>query len=96
MQSERVLEGVVVEFEWRGPHTVTRLDVENADGSTTRWVLEGMSPSYLGRRGWTNDTLVPGDRVRVTIAPLESGEPGGTFLRIELADGTEKVMFGAR
>lgn len=94
METERTIEGRVVEFEWTNPHTWTWLDVENEDGSTTRWGLEGMSPNYLGRRGWTKDTLQPGDRVRITIAPLKSGEPGGTFLRVELEDGTEKVMFG--
>lgn len=94
MQTERTIEGVIVEFEWTNPHTWTWLDVENEDGTTTRWGLEGMSPNYLGRRGWTKDTLEHGDRVAITINPLKSGEPGGTFLRVELEDGTRKVMFG--
>lgn len=94
METEKTIEGEVVEFEWTNPHTWTWVVVDNGDGSVTRWGLEGMSPNYLGRRGWTKDTLQPGDHVRITIAPLKSGEPGGTFLRVELEDGTEKVMFG--
>jgi hypothetical protein len=90
------IEGEVVEFQWTNPHTWTWLDVTNEDGSVTRWGLEGMSPNFLGRRGWTRHTLAPGDTVTIVIAPLKSGEPGGTFLRATLEDGTEKVMFGGR
>ena len=53
-----------------------------------------MSPNFLGRRGWSKNTLKPGDHVKIVYAPLKSGEPGGTFLRATLADGTEMVMFG--
>jgi hypothetical protein len=40
------------------------------------------------------DVLKPGDKVEIVIYPLKSGEPGGTFLRATLPDGTVKVMFG--
>ncbi|HEU4619901.1 MAG TPA: DUF6152 family protein [Gammaproteobacteria bacterium] len=96
MESEKTIEGDIVEFQWTNPHTWTWLNVKNDDGSVTRWGLEGMSPNFLGRRGWTRETLKPGDRVKVVIHPLKNGDPGGTFLRVTLADGTEKVMFGGR
>ena len=94
MTTETVLEGTVVEFQWINPHTWTWLDVTHEDGSVTRWGLEGMNPSFLGRRGWNESTLEPGDRIQVAIYPLKSGAPGGTLLRATLADGTVKVMFG--
>ena len=94
MATEKALEGEVVEFQWTNPHTWTWLNVTNADGSVTKWGLEGMSPNFLGRRGWSKNTLKPGDHVKIVIAPLKSGEPGGTFLRATLEDGTERVMFG--
>ena len=87
------LTGNVKEFQWTNPHTWTWLAVTNADGSTTRWGLEGMSPNYLGRRGWSKNTFKPGDKIKVTIWPLKSGEPGGTLQRATLADGTEVVNF---
>jgi hypothetical protein len=68
--------------------------VKNDDGSVTRWGFEGMSPNFLGRRGWTKNTMKPGDHVKITFAPLKSGEPGGTLLRATLQDGTEMVNFG--
>ena len=94
MQTEKTLEGEVVEFQWTNPHTWTWLNVKNEDGSVTKWGLEGMSPNFLGRRGWSKNTLKPGDHIKVVIAPLKSGEPGGTFLRATLADGTQMAMFG--
>jgi hypothetical protein len=53
-----------------------------------------MSPNFLGRRGWNKNTLRAGDHVEIVIYPLKSGEPGGTFLRATLPDGTVKIMFG--
>jgi hypothetical protein len=94
MTTEKTIEGEVVEFEWTNPHTWTWVNVTNADGTVTEWGLEGMSPNFLGRRGWTNSTLKSGDHVEIVIYPLKSGEPGGTFLRATLPDGTVKVMFG--
>ena len=94
MTTEKVIEGDVVEFQWTNPHTWTWVSVTNPDGSVTEWGLEGMSPNFLGRRGWTKSTLKPGDHVEIVVYPLKSGEPGGTFLRATLPDGTVKVMFG--
>lgn len=94
LDTEIELTGDVVEFRWTGPHTWTRLDVTNEDGSVTQWALEGMGPDYLGRRGWTRDTLGSGDTITVVASPLKNGEPGGMFRRCTLEDGTVKVMFG--
>jgi len=94
MQTSKEIEGEVVEFQWTNPHTWTWIDVTNADGSKTRWGLEGMSPNFLGRRGWSKNTFKPGDKIKVTIWPLKSGEPGGTLQRATLPDGTEVVNFG--
>lgn len=92
VETELELRGEVVAFDWMQPHTVTRLAVTDDDGSVTTWVLEGMSPDYLGRRGWTNATLAPGDTITVVVHPQRDGGPGGTFLRCTLPDGTVKVM----
>lgn len=94
MQTEKTIEGTIVEFQWTNPHTWTWVDVTNADGTVTRWGLEGMSPNFLGRRGWSKNTFKPGDHVTMVIAPLKSGEPGGTLMRATLADGTQMVNFG--
>jgi uncharacterized protein DUF6152 len=94
MQTNKEIEGEVVEFQWTNPHTFLWVNVKNADGSETRWGLEGMSPNFLGRRGWTKRTFEPGDHIKAVIWPLKSGEPGGTLQRATLPDGSEVVNFG--
>ena len=91
---EITISGVIKEFQWTNPHTFTWVDVANGSGGTDTWGIEGMSPNYLGRRGWTKNTLKPGDKVSVVIYPLKDGQKGGTFLRCTLADGKQMVMFG--
>lgn len=88
------LTGTIKEFQWTNPHTFTWIEVPNQSGVVETWAIEGMSPNYLGRRGWTRNTLKPGDKVSIVINPLKDGSKGGTFLRCTLADGTVMVMFG--
>jgi|SRR5262245_50336017 len=73
------LEGTVQEFKYTSPHTFILLVVKAQDGSTTVWNLEGATPSALAREGWSSKTLKAGDEVKMTIAPLRSGAPGGAW-----------------
>ena len=91
---ETTITGTIKEFQWTNPHTFTWIDVKNDQGVVETWGIEGMSPNYLGRRGWSKHTLKPGDKVSIVIYPLKNGEKGGTFLRCTLPDGKEMVMFG--
>lgn len=82
------LSGTVKDWQWVNPHTWLQLSVPSAAGET-EWRIEGRSPNVLSRRGWKRKLLSPGDKVTVVIYPLKSGEPGGAFVRLELADGTD-------
>ena len=73
------LEGVVREFKYTSPHTFILLDVKAQDGSTTVWNLEGGTPSALVRDGWSSQSLKPGDELKMMVAPLHSGAPGGSW-----------------
>ena len=83
------LEGVVQEFRFTNPHTFIYLVVKQDDGSTVTWSLEGQSPGLLAREGWTSRTLKPGDELKMRIAPLRSGAPGGAWAadQISFRDG---------
>ena len=83
------LEGVVQEFRFANPHSFIYLAVKQEDGSTVTWSLEGQSPSFLVRDGWTSKTLKVGDELRMRIAPLRSGAPGGAWAanQISFRDG---------
>jgi hypothetical protein len=94
-QSDKTITGTVVQFDWTNPHTFIWLEAPTGpNGAMERWGLEGMSPNYLGRRGWTKTTMVPGDKVTVTFHPLKDGAKGGTYLKVQLANGKELINLG--
>lgn len=92
-ETEKTITGIVNRFEWTNPHTWVWVDVTE-NGKTVTWGVEGMSPNYLARRGWTKNTFTPGDKVTLTIRPMRDGSPGGMFVRGILADG-KPVTFAA-
>ena len=96
MKTTKTLTGTVKQFEWTNPHTWLWVMVPNEKGELEQWGIEGMSPNFLGRRGWSKNTLKPGDKVAVEIHPLRNGEHGGTFLNVTLPNGKKLMMFGAQ
>jgi hypothetical protein len=88
--TEKTIEGTVKQWDWTNPHTWLWLNVANDKGGTDTWGIEGMSPNYLARRGWSKSTLKPGDKITVVIRPMRDGSPGGMFVRATMSDG--KVM----
>jgi hypothetical protein len=91
---EKTITGTVSKFEWTNPHSWIWVDVPNEKGGLDSWAVEGMSPNYLARRGWTKTTLKPGDKVTIAVRPLRSGENGGMFVRATLADGRVLTQSG--
>jgi len=83
----KTLVGTVVEFAWTNPHSSIQLDVPTASGGVERWGVELGSPQSLARNGWKSTILKPGETVTVVVNPLKSGEPGGIFVSMVLADG---------
>ena len=92
--TEKTITGVVNRFEWTNPHTWIWIDVTDEKGTVTTWGVEGMSPNYLSRRGWTKTTFKPGDKATVVVRPMRDGSPAGMFVRATLADG-KQLTFGA-
>jgi hypothetical protein len=66
------VEGAVTKVEWRSPHAWIYVDVANDKGEKVNWSFELPSPVTLMRRGWTRDSLKPGDRIKVTGAPAKN------------------------
>lgn len=87
--SSKTLVGTVVEFRWTNPHSSIQVDVPNDSGGVDRWGVEMGSPQSMARNGWRSTILKPGDKVTVVVNPLKSGEFGGIFVSIVLADGTK-------
>ena len=82
------LVGTVLTFSWTNPHSWIEIEVPNASGGSDKWGVECNSPNNMARSGWRSTTLKPGDQVTVTVHPLRSGEKGGRFVSVKLADGT--------
>ena len=78
--------GVVKEFRWTNPHSWIDLEVTDPKG-TALWSVEMNPPPFLIRAGWKSSSLKAGDKVSVTLNPIRTGEPGGIFVSVTLADG---------
>jgi hypothetical protein len=59
------LRGPVTRVEWINPHAWIHIDSKNADGSITKWMVEGGTPNTLLRRGITKDSLAIGTEIVV-------------------------------
>ncbi len=86
MTQEKTITGVVSRFDWTNPHTFIWVDVVNDKGVTESWAIEGMSPNYLGRRGWSKNSVKPGEKITVSVRPLKEGKTGGMFIRAQIGD----------
>ena len=62
------IEGTVTKVDWRSPHAWIYVDVTDDKGQKVNWSFELPSPTTLMRRGWTRESLKPGDRVKVAGA----------------------------
>jgi Family of unknown function (DUF6152) len=80
MTRHETVVGKVRAFQWTNPHTWLWLDVPDGKGGFTLYAFEGMSPNYLGRRGWTRHSLETGDKITVNFFPFKDpARKGGTL-----------------
>jgi len=83
------VEGVVTEFRLINPHARIYFDVTTPEGEVQHWLAEGNAAGILKRRGWTKESLKPGDAIRITGYPARDGGNAMDWKMIALADGTE-------
>jgi len=81
------IDGVVKLWEMTNPHAYLWVYVINAQQKYDLYGFEAPGPQELMRHGWDRTTVSPGDKVRVTFAPLKDGRLGGNLKTIVLADG---------
>jgi hypothetical protein len=63
------IEGTVVQFLFRNPHSFLHVDAPDEKGTIQTWAVEWGGGGQLGRQGVTRDSLRPGDKVVVTGSP---------------------------
>lgn len=83
------LEGRLVRFEFRSPHSYLHMMVPDESGDMQRWAVEWAAPSTLVRQGVSRDTLRTGDSLVVVARPSRAqGEFRTLMLTLERpADG---------
>ena len=90
MKAEKELQGEVAQIKFSNPHGSLSLDVKNADGSNTEWVLTLGSATALAQRGIGKtgpNALHQGDKITVKFLPAKDGSPLGFLRTVIMPDG---------
>jgi hypothetical protein len=91
----KTLQGVVRSFQWGNPHNYIQLVVPDGKGGQEEWSIEAGAPSGVSRMGWSNNSLKPGDKVTMVIAPMRDGSHSGTVKTVVLPDGKQLIGVAA-
>jgi Family of unknown function (DUF6152) len=81
------LKGTVTKWELINPHSWIHIDVKNADGSVTNWMVEGGSPNNLFRLGFTRDSLPPGTVIMIDGFQAKDGSNRAVGQNLTFTDG---------
>ena len=63
------IEGDLVQFLFRNPHSFVQITVKEKNGSEVRYAIEWGGAGQLGEQGVTRETLKIGDHVIITGTP---------------------------
>jgi len=88
------LKGMVTKMEWVNPHSWIHLDVKDADGKVTPWIIEGGSPNSLLRLGFTMNAVKYGMEIVVDGYQAKDGANRGVGVSLMFADG-RKLFLGS-
>lgn len=92
IKSEGKVTGVLTKVAFTNPHGAMTLQVTNADGTTTDWVLTTGSANTLQSLGFGRggqNTVKAGDTVTITYFAARNGKPLGFIRTITLPDARE-------
>ena len=88
------LRGTVTKMEWINPHAWIHIDVKEADGKVTSWMVECGSPNTLLRRGVTKASVTAGMEVLVDGYQSKDGSNKANGRDVTFADG-KKLFLGS-
>ena len=90
-----VMHGVVTKMEWINPHAWIHIDVKDADGKVTSWMIEAGAPNGLLRRGFNKSSLLPGTEIVVEGWQAKDGSNRANGSNITLPNG-QKLFVGSQ
>ena len=76
-----MIEGELVAFLYRNPHSFVHVMAPDPKGTLQRWSIEWGAVAQLNGQGVQRFTLKPGDKVTITGAPARSGEEHKLLMR---------------
>ena len=95
VSKEIKLDGKIVQFVYRNPHSFVHVEAPDAAGATQRWAIEWGGTAQLTGQGVNRDTLKVGDLVTVTGRP--SRVPGEyRVLMVNLVRPSDGFIWGRR
>ena len=83
------VKGTVTEYVWTNPHVLVKMDVKDASGTVTNWVVEVWNPVTQANKGWTKNTFKPGDEVSVDVTAAKNNRPVGMIRGNIVINGKE-------
>jgi hypothetical protein len=86
------IQGKIVVFQFRNPHSFVTVEVTDKDGKKVRWGVEGPGSTQLANSGIQNDTLRYGDEIVVTGNP--SRTPDEPKIRMRTMKRPDGFSFG--
>ena len=87
--------GTVTKLEWMNPHARFYVEVKDADGKVTNWMIEVGAPNGLLRRGFTKQSLLPGTDIMIEGWQAKDGSNRANGSNITLPDG-KKLFVGSQ
>src|SRR4051812_9688482 len=89
------LTGKVTGMEWINPHSWIHIDVMDANGAVTNWMVECGSPNIMLRRGFTKRSLEVGTEVSVQGYQAKNGSFRANGSSITFKDGRKLFVGGS-
>ena len=95
MNKEVKLEGKLVQFVYRNPHSFVTLQAPDPSGAQQRWAVEWSGTGQLGGQGVTRETLRAGDQIVIVGRPSRvTGEY--RLLMVSLKRPSDGFSWGSR
>ena len=89
------LQGKVVKVEWINPHAWIHIDVADANGQVSNWMIECGSPNIMLRRGFTKNSLEKGIEITVHGYQAKNGTLRANGSSITFKDGKKLFVGGS-
>ena len=90
------LEGTVQDFKYVNPHSIILLKVTAPNGTSAVWFLEGDPPATLAREGLSATAFRQGDRMKLDVNRLRSGQDGGYWSSRTIYEINGREFFGSQ